>query len=151
MMIMWNKVLCSDILTCVNHLKQSRGIINLYKIHVIDGTTMGASLLRKYSVYYGHVNAARTRHSASHHSHRRSTAEQESTWRPRVSSSTSRSSALNPKSTFTESHREHPTGRSGEDGSSGLSASCLSQHPRAAVASATYLSRSSPCHAASLS
>lgn len=46
--------------------------------------------------------------------HRRAPAVYKSRWRPRVSPSTSRSSVSNPRSTFTEYHRGHPTGLSGE-------------------------------------
>lgn len=46
--------------------------------------------------------------------HRRAPTVYKSRWRPRVSPSTSRSSVSNPRSTFTEYHREHPTGLSGE-------------------------------------
>lgn len=51
-------------------------------------------------------------HSPQHH--RRAPTVYESRWRPRVSPNTSRSSVLNPRSTFTEYHREHPTELSGE-------------------------------------
>lgn len=46
--------------------------------------------------------------------HRRAPTVYKSRWRPRVSPSTSRSSVSNPRSTFTEYHREHRTGLSGE-------------------------------------
>lgn len=55
-----------------------------------------------------------TAHGHTPQHHRRAPTVYESRWRPRVSPSMSRSSVLNPRSTFTEYHRERPTGLSGE-------------------------------------
>lgn len=66
------------------------------------------------STSYFTVTPPLTAHGHSPQHHRRAQTVYESRWRLRVSPSTSRSSVLNPRSTFTEYHRERPTALSGE-------------------------------------